>query len=157
MAGYDRHKHVCELDCDGSKNLVITDPCYLFKGDTLEKAFQLLEGMGMVNGHMAPQQMRFDGLDMVVADTIFGDWSCCVNDRDNGKLLGTFTADAGCVCIVCLSDDEVRERLSRVPTSCRCVLGSFSGRARICHLNGRCWVEGEGVSSGSRVQFKSWM
>ena len=146
----DRKRHTCELVCAGTKDLVITDPCYVFNPEDWGKVIELFQGMGTVNGALAPQILEYHGLKMVIADTIFGDWCCDIVNE--GETLGSFTADAGCVCCVCLSEQEWRRRLKHIKPFQRTVLKKFKGSVKICHQNGRCWVEGAGDLVG---KFKS--
>lgn len=139
----DRKKHVCEMDCDGSADLIVTDPCYVFHGDAWREVIDLFQGMATVNGALAPQELEHAGLKMVIADTIFGDWCCEVKDSLQGKL-GTFTADAGCVCALQLTYKDAVSRFKGINRMCWLRIPRFAGTVRICHQNGKCWVEGKG-------------
>lgn len=151
----DRKKHGCEMYGDGTRDLVITDPCYLFHGDEWGEIIRLVQGMGTINGALAPQELEHAGLKMVIAGTIWGDWACEVRDDLHGKI-GVFGADSGCVCVTQLPYAEARKRLKGIPRFCFCRIPRFAGTVRICHQNGRCWVEGKGSYKGGLLPgFKS--
>lgn len=96
------------LDSDWKEykgDILITDPCYLIKH----------EDWGCSNlGKFLPSIMH--------RDTIYGDWSCTVFERplENAKILGTFCADAGEVCVVLKSDVERYnpECLEKISANC---------------------------------------
>lgn len=151
----DRKKHGCELYCDGSADLIITDPCYVFRSDDWGEVVKLLQGLGTVNGALAPQILEYGGLKMIIADTIFGDWRCELSDELHGKL-GTFTADAGCVCALQLPYKDSVSRFKGLRRMQWLRIPRFAGTVRICHQNGRCWVEGKGsYKDGLLPGFKS--
>lgn len=152
----DRKKHAFSMTCDGSRDLIVTDPCYLYPDpDEWEHVISLFEGMGTVNGALAPQELTAFGLTMGIADTIFGDWYCAVWDRLQFDI-GTFGADAGLVCCAYLPYKEAVHRLKGIPRKLWLRIPKFAGMVRICHQNGRCWVEGSGSYTGGRLPgFKS--
>lgn len=151
----NRRKHVCELSCDGSADLIVTDPCYVFRGDDWGEVIDLFHGMATVNGALAPQLLEHGGLKMIIADTIFGDWCCEVEDSLRHGL-GTFTADSGCVCALQLPYKDAVSRFKGIARMCWLRIPRFAGTVRICHQNGRCWVEGKGsYKDGLLPGFKS--
>ena len=74
-------------------DIIITDPCYVCKGDDWE-----LSGYG--------REMEKLGIKTYMTrDTIYGDWGCTVVESKTRKKLGNFCADAGLVSVLLL--DEV--------------------------------------------------
>lgn len=79
-------------------DIIITDPCYLMKDDNNEDWEKCKYG----------DNLEILGIDHYLCEsTIYGDWSCTVYDRDSGKKIGQFCADAGLVC-VCLLDQVLK-------------------------------------------------
>lgn len=154
----DCRKYTCALKCDGRDglDLVITDPCYVFRGEEWYEAIGLFEGMGTVNGALAPQEFSFYGRNMVIADTIFGDWCCELRSPEAGRI-GMFTADAGMVCMLRMPHDEAVKLFNNIPEMCWACLPKFDGTASISHYRGKCRVTGSGRIDGSdsTITFKS--
>lgn len=147
----DCRRHTCVLKCNGrddGMDLVVTDPCYVFRGEEWHEAIRLFEGMGTVNGALAPQEFTHAGISMVIADTIFGDWCCRLMSPEEGNV-GMFTADAGMVCLLRMPHDEAVKRFSNIPKMCWACLPKFDGTAAISHYRGKCKVSGCGLIDGS--------
>jgi len=137
------------VEFDG--DIVITDPCYT-TDNWLGDGFDL------------------DSLPLC-RDTIYGDWSCTTYDKDTGKKIGEFCADAGLVCV-----DTLENIVSRKPNFindygdwCMTLIKNFKGKVRfkIEQINKpdnterfNLWdyevrVEGEGVNkqTGKKISF----
>lgn len=81
---------IVEFDGD----VLITDPCYIMKGNDWQETNygSNLEAVGIKT--------------YVTNDTIYGDWSCTVYDK-NKLIVGEFCADAGLVSIISLDEANV--------------------------------------------------
>lgn len=73
------------------KDIIITDPCYIFSNWD-----KFLNTHGMYE----------ESENMLLRDTIYGDWSCTTFD-DRGGVIGRFCADAGLVCVVPTDHPEI--------------------------------------------------
>lgn len=88
---YTMYEDSDEIEFDG--DILITDPCYFVKNEDYDKVsfyMETLKAIGIPHSYSR--------------DTIYGDWSCHVFDKDN-KPIGEFCADGGCVCVALM--DEV--------------------------------------------------
>lgn len=75
-----------------NEDIVITDPCYIFKGD---------DWRGCDYGRTADVY----GIDKYICrNTIYGDWSCTTFNSDTKEAIGRFCADAGLVCVASLKE-----------------------------------------------------
>ena len=129
-------------------SLVITDPCYIVKGDDAWSKF--CDDVP----YDRPVKGIYGGLDMIVASTLWGDWCCELNTVRPKKRLGMFTADAGMVCVANVTP-EVWKLLKKLPKTCYTVLDHFSGAVSIIHQKGVCRVEGSGLLGSKKVSFRS--
>lgn len=89
-------------------DIVITDPCYILEGDDYDKKFinkwfSLNRNETLGNESVFPEVF---GVNAIVSNTIYGDWSCTVyaGAKSKGKKLGEFCADAGLVCVMTVED-----------------------------------------------------
>ena len=69
--------------------LLITDPCYLMTDEDWDRFCE----KGICN---IPN--------LIMRDTIYGDWSCTTFEKETKNILGKFCADAGDVCVCTLED-----------------------------------------------------
>ena len=80
--------------------LIITDPCYLLREEDWNRFGDIFN---YENGQDFLSSLNFG--ECIIADTGYGDWSNEVTNLDKDVRIGTgFTADAGMVCVVTLSD-----------------------------------------------------
>ena len=118
-----------ELSYYFEHGVLITDPCYLSKGD---------------------QDWR-DTFDKgIYAGTIYGDWGCTVFSKEGHAPLGMFCADGGLVCAV-EPVPEVLKQAVKLGSWCWTLLPNFKGTVTIIHENGVCWLEGEDEGNMSFV------
>lgn len=83
-------------------DIIITDPCYIIREEhrgtkpVTEDDWEAcnygenMEALGIKN--------------YLTRDTIYGDWSCATFDKDTGKEIGKFCADAGLVGVFLLEE-----------------------------------------------------
>lgn len=116
-------------------DVLITDPCYWVKREdwgTLE--------FGNTWNHLGITKS-------ICRDTMYGDWGCHVFDKDSKEVLGSFTADAGMVC-VCLLDEVRAYSGSQIDhcleNGCAMVVKNFSGDVRFEVIDNSLSVIGEG-------------
>ena len=141
------------LHVSGS-DVVITDPCYLIK----DELWSSLCSTEFLQTRVSPRVLRVGTVDILLADTIYGDWMCRLEGVEDGepKTFGTFTADAGMVCATTFGPkDEAWEAFSHLPQRCWCVIPDFMGSVTITHRSGECTVSGEGTSAGKPVKFNN--
>ena len=152
----DKRCSSATLEVDG-RDVVITDPCYLLRDELRNELRDRAAG----NAVVPPTRVCIGGLEMVMADTIYGDWLCRLDgtrgEREKETLFGTFTADSGMVCAAICADPYAA--LARIPKSCWTALPSFKGEITIVHDGDncptRCTVHGHGMSNGKYVKFSS--
>ena len=144
-----------------NKDVLVTDPCYLIRDDNVWTDF--------INGEY---DLKLIGVEGECTNTGFGDWIChmyctkvtdvwehvkkvmksqVIPKRDNS--LGTFTADAGLVCIINLSDapDNIKDeakKLQKECPHCAVLLKDFTGELMLKRdRNGYTHVIGDNVYS----------
>ena len=147
-----RGRTTCRADVENAC-IVVTDPAYLLGKEGWNK---LLSTIGF--GRALPQRRDLHGLDMLLADTIYGDWLCELRGSVGGseKTFGKFTADSGMVCVAINPDKTVRERLRKLRKMCWTRITRFTGRVEIVHRRNTCYVHGIGRSNGAEVEFASY-
>lgn len=97
-----------------NKNIIITDPCYIF-GDYCEA----------------------ENKDVLMRDTIYGDWSCTTYNSETKTEIGKFCADAGMVCVVETDNAMIdHEKLMKLPSFCRTIIENFTGTVYIKRIPG---------------------
>lgn len=100
-----------------NKDLIITDPCYIFDTDKKDYYDEDLNGMIWKTNH-------------------YGDWSCTMFEEDmmteELKPIGKFCADAGAVCVT-ITDAEClnKERLEKLASHAYTKICNFTGTASI--------------------------
>ena len=89
-------------------DIVITDPCYLdntTEGSCSEEYWPKMCGFMGSGIYKDPGNFASFGFSpSIIGNTIYGDWSCTAFNKDTGKVLGEFCADAGTFCVVLLKD-----------------------------------------------------
>lgn len=107
-----------------NEDVLITDPCYITKGNNWEKSNygENFEVFGMSK--------------YAAKSTLYGDWSCTVFDKDSEKPIGEFCADAGMVAVFSL--DEVKkflnheaEEWAKEHTHYATILKNYTGKIQI--------------------------
>lgn len=133
-------------------DIIITDPTYILNDENWEKLLCALP-----EGRVRPKREKLQGMDMVLASTIYGDWLCKLTGNSGGKPhdFGKFTADTGMVCIATPISALSEEKLKKIPDMCYTKIPKFTGRVRIVHRGNVCHVMGEGRSLGTEIWFKS--
>jgi hypothetical protein len=135
------------------KDVVVTDPCYFIKDDLWSEFCSREFGDAQVR----PKMVLQDGVWMLLASTLYGDWMCELHGRHEGRrhLFGTFTADSGLVCVATFSSPELRTAVEKLPKHCWTVIPQFTGTLSISHVARKCTVRGHGRSNGRDVEFNS--
>lgn len=102
-----------------NKDIVITDPCYILDEEKFDD---------MTNSLYRIEDTTYQSKDMIMRDTIYGDWYCEVYDSNNGNVIGNFSADSGMVCVMA-TDNElvVQNELENIPKECRTIIKNFTG------------------------------
>ena len=96
------------------KDIIITDPCYIFSN--WDK---------FLNTHGTYEESE----NMLLRDTIYGDWSCTTFD-DRGGVIGRFCADAGMVCVYPLDEpllDQKSVEEFKKKDWCATIIKDFTG------------------------------
>ena len=97
-----------------NKDIIITDPCYIFE-DTYKAEVE----------------------DILMRDTIYGDWSCTTYNLETKTEIGKFCADAGMVCVVETDNAMIdHEKLMKLPAFCRTIIENFTGTVYIKRIPG---------------------
>lgn len=92
-----------------NKNIIITDPCYIFD-----------------------DYCEAENKDVLMRDTIYGDWSCTTFNSDTEEKLGEFCADAGMVCVVETDNEMInKDKLNKLREHCRTIIKNFTGTVYI--------------------------
>lgn len=92
-----------------NKNIIITDPCYIFD-----------------------DYCEAENKDVLMRDTIYGDWSCTTYNRETKTEIGKFCADAGMVCVVETDNEMINhEKLMKLQSFCRTIIENFTGTVYI--------------------------
>lgn len=116
-------------------DILITDPCYFIE----DKDWGVLEWDNNFE--------KFGIYNSICRDNLYGDWSCLTFNSDTGERIGTFTADAGMVC-VCLLDEVLKyskKILPYIEKGCATVINNFDGYVHFEILNkDDLIVKGEG-------------
>lgn len=126
-----------------NKDLIITDPCYIFDTDKKDYYEEDLKGMIWKTNH-------------------YGDWSCTMFEEDmmteEQKPIGKFCADAGTVCVA-TTDAEClnKEKLEKLGDWCYTRICNFTGTASIKYSTEfkDYYVELVGNIYGAPVKFVS--
>lgn len=109
------------------KDIIITDPCYIAKewGKFYDKYVTR-----PVNRLDVPADERCNNKNILMRDTIYGDWSCHVFNEKN-ESIGRFCADAGMVCIAVLDEnpDIDPEKVKEISKKdwCATILKDYTG------------------------------
>ena len=109
------------------KDIIITDPCYIAKdwGTFYDKYVTR-----PVNRNDIPADERCNKENILMRDTIYGDWSCHVFNEKN-ESIGRFCADAGMVCIAVLGEnpDIDPEKVKKISEKdwCATILKDYTG------------------------------
>lgn len=109
------------------KDIIITDPCYIAKewGKFYDKYVTR-----PVSRLDVPADERCNGENILMRDTIYGDWSCHVFNEKN-EFIGRFCADAGMVCIAVLGEnpDIDPEKVKEISKKdwCATILKDYTG------------------------------
>lgn len=92
-----------------NKDIIITDPCYIFD-----------------------DYCEAENKDVLMRDTIYGDWSCTTFNSDTEEKLGEFCADAGMVCVVETDNEMInKDKLNKLREHCRTIIKNFTGTVYI--------------------------
>lgn len=92
-----------------NKNIIITDPCYIFE-----------------------DYCKAEAKGVLMRDTIYGDWSCTTFKSDTEEKLGEFCADAGMVCVVETDNEMInKDKLNKLREHCRTIIKNFTGTVYI--------------------------
>ena len=99
------------------KDIIITDPCYIFDTDKKDYYEEDLKGMIWKSNH-------------------YGDWSCTMFEEDlttgEKKPIGKFCADAGAVCIAATDAECLnKEKLEKLGDWCYTRINNFTGKVSI--------------------------
>lgn len=109
------------------KDIIITDPCYIAKD--WEEFYNKYVARPVTRLNV-PADEKACNDNILMRDTIYGDWSCHVfNEKD--EPIGQFCADAGMVCVAVLGenpdiDPEKVEKLSKKDW-CATILKDYTG------------------------------
>lgn len=142
-----RRRNCAELSFK-NEDIVITDPCYLISARD-----DWLGVCDVLERDSSPQKAPKWCGKMIMASTIFGDWFCELHDGDPTVELGTFGADSGTVCVAAVTDG-ICSRLDWLTPELYTVIRDFTGKAKIVHARGECYVDIRG-KSGDR-EFHAW-
>lgn len=121
-----------------NEDIIITDPCYLTKDDD----WQLKDYR---------EVFTENNIKFITHSTIYGDWSCTVFNKETGKSIGRFTADAGLVGVFSLKEvRQYNEAFDDFKNKFNCItyINNFTGSAQIKvkqkNYSFSCYVEGTG-------------
>lgn len=156
-------RDIASRDFDG--DVVITDPCYLRHGMSLDDLREpwwnttepiIRDGGGMQNR------------------TFYGDWGCTVFSADGKKVgkrftssdkpLAYFAADSGEVCVVPLAAvakvNPNFEAWAKERDDLVAIIRGFKGKVRLCVYKGQSWpvllrVRGDGEKDGQPFHFET--
>ena len=100
-----------------NKDIIITDPCYIFDHEKKDYYEEDIEGM-------------------IWKSNYYGDWSCTTFEEDletgEKKPIGQFCADAGTVCIATIDAETLNlELLKNLDDRCYTRINNFTGKASI--------------------------
>lgn len=97
-----------------NKNIIITDPCYIFE-----------------------DYCKAEAKGVLMRDTIYGDWSCTTYNSETKTEIGKFCADAGMVCVVETDNEMIdHEKLMKLQSYCRTIIENFTGTVYIKRIPG---------------------
>ena len=121
-----------------NEDIIITDPCYLTK----DNDWQLKDYR---------EVFTENNIKFITHSTIYGDWSCMVFNKETGKPIGRFTADAGFVGVFSLKEvKQYNEAFDDFKNKFNCIayINNFTGSAQIKvkqkNYSFSCYVEGIG-------------
>ena len=126
-----------------NKDIIITDPCYIFDTDKKDYYDEDLKGMIWKSNH-------------------YGDWSCTMFEENlttgEKKPVGQFCADAGAVCVATTDAECINlEKLNKLGEWCYTRINNFTGKVSIEFVPS--WndyhVVIDGDIYGERVKFVS--
>jgi hypothetical protein len=109
------------------KDIIITDPCYIAKEWDKFYNKYITRPVSRLD---VPADERCNNENILMRDTIYGDWSCHVFNEKN-ESIGSFCADAGMVCIAVLGEnpDIDPEKVKEISKKdwCATILKDYTG------------------------------